>query len=784
MKDLSFGSASLDVALASAYAFGVSDSSNQSARKASSQCCIANATTLMAGLFLVSSCQEPEEQLSRNDSAAVDAGDTSTDRRLSTNVVRSHPLLSPQARSQQRSADMLSRVDADGYGWAVEEGMGETEDGRQQRFSGLVGTKTVWSSPERRAFLNRNKPARPNKGERPVRSPASKVDPALLAEDTSPDPLVMIRLAKVDRGTLADQMNQLMLSGDIEHAEELPEWRRTLTHERSLDIAGVQRPVRDFIESHGGQVLHEHRALFAMNAVLPKTELEALAALPEVELLSAPREVSESAITGNHVINGTQIKQFIDAGFDGENGGSADSYVAVVELRRLREEHRGVREGSGTSNRISSKWSCDGSGCNPVNNWTIPTGNHATAVAGLVLGDLRDGQDPSVPGAAGRRSRSGYAGEARLHMYRNNDGSTAALREALDHIATTASPQPRFVNFSLHAIGDDPACEGESALSRDANDLFEMGTLMIASAGNEGHPNLNDCRVDAPGSAIGVFTVAAHGSSWNETEAAVAGGGINAASSMGGSRAQGEGRTIIDISAYACRTRLFNRHGGYDWSACGTSFATPTVTAAAIDFASWYRDFNNSSFIDNPGVMFAALLLQGDRQQQSSTLMTSEFSPLWGAGRLKMRKGDPAGMDAPYLWRFGSTCVGDGQEKIISVNGGATLPNDVDDIKAVAYWYDPQHEVGITIDDIDLFLENTSGTVLRSSNGSYDNKERVFRSGAGGTAYQLRLVGADVTYDNSASCGENSMLVYYSFFYEDDDRDDGNGPPLSEIDPE
>jgi len=44
-------------------------------------------------------------------------------------------------------------------------------------------------------------------------------------------------------------------------------------------------------------------------------------------------------------------------------------------------------------------------------------------------------------------------------------------------------------------------------------------------------------------------------------------------------------------------------------------------------------------------------------------------------------------------------------------------------------------------------------------------------------------VGNNVTHD-TALCGSNAMLVHWAYFYEDDDRDDGNGPTLSEIDPE
>jgi hypothetical protein len=699
----------------------------------------------------------------------------------------SHPLLAAGPADAKRSADMLSRTDEDGYGWTIEEGWGAESEGRTTRVSGLTRVRKIKSTAARRQWLNRNKPPRSTKGERPRKSPLDKIDPELLVDGTDALVDVGIRVAKVDRGTIDAQLMALMLEREVTTPAELQRWREWLMEERAADIAAVQAPVRRAIDSLGGEVTYAPVALFGLNARISRAALLELSALPEVEIISAFHQTVDST-NGVDVANGTQITQFIDDLYDGENALGDDSHVAVIEQTRLREEHLGFLEGAGLTERIASRTQCDAAGCAAVGNWAVPgpapEQSHATLVTGLVLGDLRDGQDPGVAGALGRERRSGYAGEARLHMYRNVDG-TAGMRTAFDHIAArNGATKPRLTNLSQIGDNDDPDCLGESMVSMDANDVFEAGTLIIAAAGNEGHGDLNDCLVDGPAAAIGVFTVAGHGNHWTENETDVRSGAIYSLSGRGGTATEGKGRTIIDVSAYACRELLFDAQLGYAGLSCGTSLATATVTAAAVDYASWYRTFNGSTFIDDPGVMFTALLIQGDRQQAAAGLLTSEFSRLWGAGRLKMRKGDDAGMDSPTLWRFGSTCVGDGQEVPIPINGGAVLQDDVDDLKAVIYWYDPQHEVGIQIDDIDLYLEDTSGAVLRSSDTVLDNKERVYRSDAGGTAYQLRLVGADVTYDGFAPCGANSMLVYWSYFYEDDDRDDANGPTAAEIDPE
>ena len=176
-----------------------------------------------------------------------------------------------------------------------------------------------------------------------------------------------------------------------------------------------------------------------------------------------------------------------------------------------------------------------------------------------------------------------------------------------------------------------------------------------------------------------------------------------------------------------------------------------------------------------PGVLFVNMLLMGDRQGQAAKLDTG-FDNLWGAGRMKMRMANAAGLDAPAIWKTGSTCVGTGGTFTVPINSGVALPNAVNDLKAAIFWYDRRHGLGTVIDDIDLELHNVGGsTPLRSSASSWDNKERVYHNAIGGQAVELRIKGHDVTTDGEG-CGTNQMLVWYAYFYEDDARDDVEGP--------
>jgi len=228
---------------------------------------------------------------------------------------------------------------------------------------------------------------------------------------------------------------------------------------------------------------------------------------------------------------------------------------------------------------------------------------------------------------------------------------------------------------------------------------------------------------------------------------------------------------------------MFDSSGGYSLAECGTSYASPTIAASATVFAEFYRD-TFSYAIDNPGIMYANLLLMGDREIGSQTggvgKLNVGYQYISGAGRFKMRKWDNAGMDAPFEWATGYTCVDDG--KAVKIIDSKTIPADVDFIKAVIWWYDRAHESGNPIDDIDLSLKYTGGPVLIHSSSADDNKERIYYNDNFFTGpiqnkkVDLEIIGNSVSTDVEG-CGVDSMMVYYAWMYEDNDRDDSDGPP-------
>jgi hypothetical protein len=222
---------------------------------------------------------------------------------------------------------------------------------------------------------------------------------------------------------------------------------------------------------------------------------------------------------------------------------------------------------------------------------------------------------------------------------------------------------------------------------------------------------------------------------------------------------------------------MYSASGGVR-SGCGTSYAAPTVTGTALSFIDWYK-VAYSNLIDNPGILFANLLLMGDRQDVSESKMTKYFDNVTGAGHLRARRFDSTGLDNPMNWATGSVCVGDDEEITIDVPGGV-LSSDVDAFNSVIYWYDARHGTSNTLDDIDLLLHAANVGYLDYSIDEEDNKERISYQNPGGYDLSIRIQGWDVTAD-STGCGTNHMLVYYAFYYEDSDRESWEN--LDGIDP-
>ena len=637
------------------------------------------------------------------------------------------------------------------------------------------------------------------------------IDLAIDADEMAGEPIdVIVHLDRQLDGTVTTRINRAIAEGLVLTQEDREVVREEIMDDLALDAAERLEPVLAVLEANDvtPHYVASRHPWFA--AALPPALVVELSSRDDVSHLSTQTGGAVGAgSTGRQEAHGHQFRDFWDAAstcglstcdYDGENGVGTDIRVAVMDPEQFRASHYAFRDTSGASDRISGMWDCDGNSCDSVSGWDPPQGGHGTAVLGALIGDLRDGQDSGYTGTVGRERRSAAGGEAHAYLYEAGfadwaAGTSADVERVLDH-ASGLSPAPHLFVSSTGRPGnanDFGDCMGDLAIDDAVDTLFEDGIASFWLAGNDlENPGAEEpwdnngisgdednCTVWEPGSAIGAFTVGAYDED-DGTVCSMRGGLFADESAWGGSTTdfdEGRFRSVIDITANWCADKTPLADADDDYGVfCGTSNAAPTAASAAIAFIDmWKQEHGNT--IDDPGYLYAWMLNSADRQgiDGGYLKLNSEYDHRFGAGRLNLRMVSSEGMDGPWSWGHWEVCVDHGEVVTLTINGGTSLPGDVDSVRATAWWYDRRFNNGLGPDNINLRLKETDNTLLVQSNSFYDNKERVYYNDVGGLAIKLELHGATVQADNEG-CGTNSMRVWVTLLYEDDDRDDGNGP--------
>ncbi|HKE15377.1 MAG TPA: hypothetical protein VKB80_10950, partial [Kofleriaceae bacterium] len=489
---------------------------------------------------------------------------------------------------------------------------------------------------------------------------------------------------------------------------------------------------------------------------------------------------------------GHQLDQFIDDGFSGERSAGAgdDFHMALWESGSdSPADMNMLYDGAALGVDRFQGTSCQSPPCALTNS----ASQHPNRVLSVAIGDLTQGQDPAVTDPTEQINKSGIAPEANATYYVG--GWAAAAAQMLTDVSQF---DVAVANTSGSASGS-PTCLGDDADAIAADALYEAGLFVVGGAGNDGDSTV--CNVHHPKDAIGVFTTAGSAPATNTADG-VRDAAFDTQSSVGGVKGSfsnsGRGRTIIDMTFTFGFTDRPNWDGtSYGNNVGGNSLTGPAVGAAAVDFADWFETgYGSTSLLGQPGKLFAAMLLMGDRQVDSGRLL-NQFDRKWGAGRLKMRKLDDAGLDQPWQWTIASMCVGDGETIYYDLTPDLATKTGYDVIKGVLFWYDNRIENDQEISNLGLFLEKSADGVtwstVRSSNVGFDNKERVFAhddfDGEIGNQYwRWRIEGTSVDQtaagDPSGCTGSGEQRAHLAWLVEDSDRDDADGPTATEIEKE
>jgi hypothetical protein len=515
-----------------------------------------------------------------------------------------------------------------------------------------------------------------------------------------------------------------------------------------------------------------------------------------------------------------QTDQFYQGGWDGTGvkfgmwEGNGDAVY---------RDHPGLRWVGGVQ-RFSNCSDNGVGGCvspqpNPAGVVTEP-GAHATGVASILMGSIADGQDASFPAnSSGALKRSGVA-----------RGATATGFSDFDFYAEYVVVPSRGFHYVNNSAGGntDPLCSGAGGSSIQADSVFEADIGFFKSAGNRGSVSSTDCRLTSPAAALGAFTVGV--STWLRTsdssvcaagDADCAAFAIDTVSGLGGTSAEGRGRTLVDIVApegfrypYPHYDRpvtaddgnpVFYRGdyaeppdgivgdddgtlgiiGRSDWGVLGeTSGATPVITGFAGVFREWFLDTYGTQ-IEDPAIAYANLLLMGDRWN-GTAYATERVHNLWGAGAFRGRRFDAVGLDGPHYWSTGSVCVPLSADVDIPFRPNASgnpqaLATGTDYVRVATWLYDSNFHDSTTslLDIVDVQLLRSSDGIVwgEVARGLIGEERQVLFSddNVSSKFFKLRLEG-DLALSDDAGCGTDAARVYWAILAEDNSRDDANLP--------
>lgn len=602
---------------------------------------------------------------------------------------------------------------------------------------------------------------------------------------------VLIRVNIEPEEPLFVQLEDAIARGEARTEKEVREHQRFLKDMRAQRIREAALPVIAKLEALGASEISPANNFPFVATVLKKRHLSALAAQVAVASIEPPSKMESEAVTNIDVRRVSQVQQFVDRGYTGLNAVNLGrtTYApafAQIEPSGLDDEHPGFKMGVGTGTRIRGRYTCGGGNCAGVGGFSSLEGFHATAVAGIAIGDITRDQDPSYPSGGLSpyllQTRSGMASQGTVYALAGID---VVVPNPLDPVtlslnyADTYAALDKVPDLTIHtpvanmSAGDTVITNlnGTTSLDMAVNLLFESGTLLIKSAGNRGNAGTTQTN-SVPGSAIGAFTVGSYGSISTTTPSNLLTATVAPHSSRGGNN----GRSVISLAAPDFIQHSYTVDGSYSPDVVGgTSFAAPVVTGTALAFIDWYKS-TLSNNIDDPGRLFSALLLMGDRSNGTGTSkLHNTWDAEFGAGRLHARQFDSVGLDGPFEARFATICVPHGQYEQIDIPnpnwGTGTISNDVDAFMFVAYYYDSRHGTNGTLDNIDAYLYQ-NGTLVRSAT-TLDNKERIYYAEPEGKLL-VELYGRSVTNDISG-CGSNAMRVNYAYYFEDSDREAAEG---------
>ncbi len=587
---------------------------------------------------------------------------------------------------------------------------------------------------------------------------------------------VTVRLVQTEPGLHLPRLTPSLFDQEPAFALEQFERRLLAIEARQNELEKVQAPVIAEMETYGGVLLNPHWIINGFDASVTWGALVALAANPAVEHIErfAPGVPDSNDL--QDMREATQMVQLHDAGFKGETGSGLASYndicIAIIDTN-VDMTHPAWDDWAGGPSRLLSVWRSFGSFWLPVFSSATTTPSHGTKVAGVAVADLMQGQDPAITSTADREARTGFAPEASfVFIEESGAGAVSAIEKA-------AALLPDVINLSM-SFGTSTTCN-LSASSNEAVDAAMLEGIFFAKSGGNNGTTGSGCNVGNPGAASGAFTVnQLSRSAVPLKEATVPSGASRGGDSIG--------RGVIAIAAHTGPEADTAAKVGGTYGAFGASSgATPVVAGSAACLKEHFLTVFGSSIANEVGFLYATMLLEADGQLEDGSYANTldPMDELYGAGRLRMRMFNSAGMDAPWRMRLFSRVIEDGElaaDMPVNPDGSGInqpLSSDVDRLRVSCFWHEPNIENGSTwCADIGLSIEGSNGFIYYSGTDS-DPRQHIYLGNAvQGHSWTIRLLGNDVplSLDSNYRYLKDERKVYVAVYWEDGDRDDADGP--------
>ena len=402
--------------------------------------------------------------------------------------------------------------------------------------------------------------------------------------------------------------------------------------------------------------------------------------------------------------------------------------------------HSIFKDWAGEPSRYLSNWNCSTGTCLLI---TQPLGGtHETEVSSAAAGDATQGQIAAAVSPGDRLDRTGVAPEADLFSGEatNLTQITAALQKMIENgvdvfnVARGDGATPTTCDYNIWELD-------WSATVKNAHDA---GVLVVSSAGNAAGTG---CSLTPWAEATSAFVV---GGTVNPADNGYSTAQRNTNWSSGPMNAYvyGSGNWVFRTNALSGVAAVVP--GWWRFGATtpdnfaqtgGTSIAAPQIAGAAMLIKDAFLSAGQT-YINSPGVLFAAMLAMTDRSQGASYRSTG-FDPGFGGGRFQLRYfGGTSDHPAGGAWGFDLWEVTIHNNEIIDfpVRGTGVEPSTIQQFKAYAVVFEQDWR---TVADVDLYVmdQNCAGTTLGYDVG-FDTKSMV-RVGteAAGKALCVRVKG-------------------------------------------